>query len=262
MFEELLIIIGFLLFSFLISYLLLTYTPEPLNKIVKALAIIGIIIHELCHIAMCIITNARIENINIIDRAENKEKEKIGKYGRYNYFGTIKISENKRLTFLQATLIALAPLFISFWLFFYLFDQLLNPQLNIFLFFLYAFIMISIALAAAPSLADILCIPRALKNDPYYSIYQIFLSALSIFLVWLLINIYQFSFFHEAMNYILIMIVYYVFKYGFRGINGIIYKISSRNRRSSSRSHHFKRYTRRRFKPTKPRKLGREEAHW
>jgi len=264
MFEELIIIVGFLLFSFLISHLLLTYTPEPLNKIVNALAIIGIIIHELCHIAMCVITNIRIESINLIGRLENKEKDTSEKYGKYSYFGNVKISGNKQFSFLQATLIGLAPLFVSFWLFFYLLEQLFNPQLNIFLFFLYAFIMTSIALAAAPSLTDVLTIPKAFKNDPRYSMYQIFLSVLSILLVWVLINIYQLSFFlfHEVINYVLIMITYYVFKYSFRGINRIIYKISSRNRRLSNRSHHFKRYTRRRFKPSKPYKLGKEEAHW
>jgi hypothetical protein len=264
MFEEIIIIIGFLLFSFLISYLLLTYTPEPLNKMVKALAITGIIIHELCHIAMCVITNTRIESINLIGRLENKEKDTNNKDPKYDYYGNVRINGNKRITFLQALLIGLAPLFVSFWLFFYLLEQLFNPQLNIFLFFLYTFIMISIAIAAAPSLADVRTIPNAFKNDPRYSMYQIFLSVLSILLIWVLINIYQLSFFlfHEVINYVLIMITYYVFKYSFRGINQIIYKISSRNRRLSNRSHHFKRYTRRRFRPTKPRKLGKEEAHW
>lgn len=262
MFEELIIIIGFLLFSFIISHFLLTYTPGPLNKIVKALAIIGIVIHELSHIAMCIITNTRIKSINIINRYENKEKQDIGKYGRYSYFGNIEISENKRLTFLQATVVGLAPLFISFWLFFYLFLQLFNPQLNVFLFFLYIFIMISISLAAAPSFADVVCIPRAFKVDPRYSMYQIFLSGLAILLAWILINIYQLSFFHEAVIYVLIMVFYYVFKYSFRGINRIIYQISSRKSQKFNRKQNFKRYTRRKFKPSKPRKLGYEEAHW
>jgi len=261
MFEELLIIFGFLLFSFLISYLLLTYTPEPLDKVVTALAIVGIIIHELCHVAICLITHTRIESITLINKKENEEKKTT------SYYGNVRIKGNKSMTFLQAMLVGLAPLFVSFWLFFYLLEQLFNPQLNILLFFLYIFVMTSIALAAAPSLADVRTIPRAFKSDPQYSMYQIFLSALSILLAWMLINIYQlsvFSFFlfHEAMIYILIMLVYYVFKYSFRGINGIIYKISSRNRRSSNRSQHFKRYTRRRFRPPKPRKLGREEAHW
>jgi len=50
---------GFLLFPFLISYVPLTYTPDPLNKIVKALVIIGIVFHEVCHLLMCIITGAK-----------------------------------------------------------------------------------------------------------------------------------------------------------------------------------------------------------
>jgi len=261
MFEELLFIMGFLLFSFLISYVLFTYTPSPLNKIVKALAIIGIIFHEVCHLLMCIITGARIEKINLLDRAENKDKESKIKYGKYQYFGSIKIRENRKLTFLQAVLISLAPLVLSFWLFFYLWELILDPQINIFLFFFAVFIMVSIVLAAAPSLADVICIPSAFKQDPHYSLYQIFLSALSIITVWILVNKYQLSFIHEAITYALIMLLYYVFKYAFRGIS-LIYTNRSGNNSLGDRKLNYKRYTRRRFKPTKPRKLGKEEAHW
>ena len=75
MFEEILFMIGFALFSLLVSHLLHKYTPEPVYNIVKFLAIIGILIHEACHILMCLITNVRIEEIRIL-QTDKEEKKK------------------------------------------------------------------------------------------------------------------------------------------------------------------------------------------
>ena len=195
MFEEILIMIGFALFSLCISHILLRYTPEPLNKIVRILAMVGIIIHELLHVLMCILTNARIKKITLLGKRKYKGKGKEND-DKVEYFGKVGMSDKRRLTFLQALLIGLAPLIFSFWLFFLLWEQILNPQLDIMLFFLYLFIMISTVLAAAPSFEDLTSIPQALKNDPHYSIYQIFLSTVSIITVWIVIVEFQISFFH------------------------------------------------------------------
>jgi len=260
MFEEILIMIGFALFSFCISHILLRYTPEPLNKIVRILAMVGIIIHELLHVLMCILTNARIKEITLLGKRRYKGKEKEND-DKFEYFGRVRLSDKRRLTFLQALLIGLAPLIFSFWLFFLLWEQILNPQLDIMLFFLYLFIMISTVLAAAPSFEDLTSIPQAFKNDPHYSLYQIFLSTLSIITVWIVIVEFQISFFHEIINYILIMIFYYIFKYSFRGLNELIYKIRFKNAIPSNRIK-YRAYRRKRFKPTKPRKLGKREAPW
>ncbi len=262
MFEEILIMIGFALFSFCISYLLLKYTPDPLNKIVIMLAMVGIIIHELFHVLMCVLTNARIKKITLLGRRKKKENQKENK-DESEYFGKVTISDRRRLTFLQALLIGLAPLIFSFWLFFFLLEQILNPELDIMLFFLFLFIMVSIVLAAAPSFADLTSIPRAFKNDPNYSLYQIFLLVISIITVWMIVIMYQISFFHEIVFYAVIMIFYYIFKYGLRGINELILTIRSRKNTLPTKIN-YSRYTRTRgrFKPTKPRKLGIEEAHW
>ena len=64
MFEEIPAIIIFLLFSLVVSYLLLKYTPEPFKKIIVGLMIVGIIIHEFFHVVMCIITNTPIKNVS------------------------------------------------------------------------------------------------------------------------------------------------------------------------------------------------------
>ncbi len=257
MFEELLFMGGFLLFSILVSYLLFKYIPSPLNKVVRALAIVGIVIHELCHVLMCLITNTSIEHIKLLERTETK-------YGsnKYEYNGRVKVNSQKRLTFLQALLISLAPLIFSFWLFFSLWELLLTTSLNLFLFFLVIFVMVSIVLAASPSAADLFCIPAAFKEDPRYSMYQIFLLILSIITVWSIIVINQFSFIHEIISYILIMVFYYIYKYSFIGIDKIWYVIFLKKRDPNQQKLKYRRFMRRRFKPTKPHKLGIREAPW
>ncbi len=224
MFEELIFMCGFLLFSILVSYLLFKYIPSPLNKVVRALAIIGIIIHEFCHVFMCLITNAPIKSINLLEKTEKYRGNQLG------YSGSVIMDGDKRLTFLQALLIGLAPLILSFWLFFYLWDLLLTVNLELYLFFLIIFVMFSIVLAASPSATDLHCIPSAFQENPKYSLYQIFLLILSIITVWYIIVINQFSFIHEIINYILIMVFYYVYKYSFTGIRKFYYAIYPKNK--------------------------------
>ena len=48
MFEELPFIFGFMIFSILVSYILLNHVGSPFDKIFKAFAIVGIIFHEIC----------------------------------------------------------------------------------------------------------------------------------------------------------------------------------------------------------------------
>jgi hypothetical protein len=257
MFEELLFIMGFLLFSVVISYLLLTYTPDPLNKVIRALAIVGIIIHEVCHIVMCIITNTRVKKIRLLEKiSDPKKKEK------FDYQGHVTIKDDAKLTLLQAFLISFAPLYISFWIFFYLLEQILNAHIELWLFFVYIVIMISIMLYAAPSFVDLKCIPQAYKDDPRYSNYQIFLLVLSILSVWVITLTYNFTYFHEVLIYIFIMIVYYLLKYSFRGINAIIQHIYLRGDSSSTEKIKYKTFTRNRHKPLKPRRQGFEEAQF
>ena len=82
MFEELPFILGFIIVSVIGSYILLTYTPEQLIVVIQAISIIGVIIHELCHIFMCLITNTRIEKITLVKKVETKKYGRTYGYGR------------------------------------------------------------------------------------------------------------------------------------------------------------------------------------
>ncbi len=251
MFEELLFILGFLLFSLVISYILLTYTPEPIAILVRGLSIVGIVIHELCHLLMCLLTNAPISKVSLVRRTKIKDPNQ-----RFVYGGAIKVEESN-FTLLQALLICFAPLYFSFWLFFFLLEQISNPDISALFFFVYLFLMISISLAAAPSFPDLAVIPKAFQNDVDHSFYQILLIILSIGSVWFAVNLNEIFIFHEIFMYILIMIAYNCLKYGFRGLGYVFNWIKSMRRIASHRPSeiNIRQFTRRRYKPAKPKKL-------
>ncbi|MFX0073163.1 MAG: hypothetical protein ACFFAO_18955, partial [Candidatus Hermodarchaeota archaeon] len=154
------------------------------------------------------------------------------------------------LAFLQALLIALAPIYLSFWLFFFLLEQLLYANLDVLVFFIIVFVMVSIILGASPSIADLSNIPKAFHRDPTYSMYQIFLLLLSGVTVWLIMTVYTIYVIHELFYYVFIFVGYYGFKYGLRGLNEMYYSLSKSPKKTKSRS-----LTRRRLKPRKPRKI-------
>ena len=252
MFEEITFMVGFAVFSVVMSYVLLVVAPEPLNKFFQVLAVLGIVIHELCHALVCLLTDTRIRTMKILEQSDNKSKFGL-KYG-----GRIELKELNKLTFLQALLIGFAPLYISFWLFFFLLEQLKNPSLEVVIFYLYIFIMVSLVLSAAPSLADLLAIFGSFQFDWRHSLYQICLLLLSIWTVWFGVTYFQFEVFHEILTYLLILAGYYVYKYGFRGLRTYVQRLLGKRSSTGSETENIKKLTRRRVKPAKHRR----EAQW
>ncbi len=245
MFEEIIVMGGFAVVSIIMSFLLLKYAPNPLHAIFRGIAVVGIIIHELSHALMCVVTNTRIRKLKLLERSDGKSA-----FG-LNYGGRVELKDYVRLTFLQALLIGFAPIYISFWLFFFLWRQLKNPNLDVLTFYIYIFVMISLVLSAAPSFADLLAILGAFQFDWRYSSYQTGLTLLSITTVWLTVTYYQIQFFHEIVTYVLVFIGYYGFKVGFKGLSNMYQHFFSK--RSQKRIDYIKpkALTRRSVKPTR-----------
>jgi len=176
MFEELPFILGFMMFSVIFSYLLFTYIGSQ-SKIIKSLAIVGIIFHELCHVFMCIITNTPRESVSLFKKVESENGTPV------KYYGEVKVNEDG-VTFIQSFFISFAPLYISFWVFFLLLNLLIHNQVEFLIFILVIYIMVSIVLSAAPSFADLAVIPKIFQRFPAYSLYQIFLIAISVLSTW------------------------------------------------------------------------------
>ena len=257
MFEEVPFIIGFMLFSYIISYILFKYASPPFTKIIQGFAIVGIVFHELCHLFMSYITHTRVRKVSLIRKMpkQDSENDRIHKY-----YGEVSIGDT-RISFLQALLVGFAPLYISFWVFFFLLDQLCNTQVIPLVFVLYIFIMVSISLSAAPSFADLRLIPTAFQNDISHSLYQIMLIILSISATWLVLFSYKIHTIHELLTYLIITACYFTFKYGFIGIGIIKHQIKLRHKPYGSKIK-YRKFYRRRYKPQKPHKIGIEEAPW
>ena len=253
MFEEIVFMLFFAVLSIAMSYILLKFAPNPLDKFFRALAVIGIVIHELSHALMCVLTNTRIRSIKIVERADPESKFGL-KYG-----GRVDLKDYVKLTFLQSLLIGLAPLYISFWLFFFLWEQLKNPSLDVVVFYIYLFVMISLVLSAAPSFADVLAVFGAFYFDWRYSLYQIGLVLLSVGTVWLIITYYQIQVFHEIVTYISIFAGYYGLKAGAKGLKTIyLHYLRRRRGQFNTRRTKTKSLTRGRVTPVKTR----DEAQW
>ncbi|MHA2281657.1 MAG: hypothetical protein ACXAC5_12490 [Promethearchaeota archaeon] len=245
MFEEIPFILGFMMFSVIFSYVAFKYTSPPFSNIVQALAMVGIVIHEICHYVMCIITRSPIEKVTLIKKLDFKEEQRLG------YYGEVQVQEH-RISFLQAVLIGLAPLYLSFWLFFLLLNILVYSQVDAVVFIICIFIMISISLSAAPSFEDFLMIPKVFLNDFNHSMYQILLIVLSFLLTFITLTIFDLQGFHEFFVYLIVTGFYFGFKFGFRITVNLLYKNRSIAKILSNRNN-FKRYSRRRHNPEKTR---------
>ncbi len=233
MFEEIPFVVGFFVVSIVVSYLFFRIEFKPIKIAVQVVAVVGVIVHEISHILMCLVTHTKIDSVVLLKKVENR--------GLSNkvYGGEVNIQSGPRLCFLQALVVGLAPLFISFWIFFLLLHEFYNPNTTEILAALYIFIMISLFLGSAPSKGDWSQIGSAFAYDIEYTLYQLFLVAISVISVWYIVATLQIPVIHEIINYIFIFIGYYLLKYSFkgvyRGVNRIFKKLSLPRYRSNKR---------------------------
>ena len=243
--------VGFAIFSIVLSYCLLNRTSGTISIFFHAVAIVGIMIHELCHFIMCLLTRTRIERLSLISI---KRPEENG--GKFGLKGEVRVN-GERTTFLKAFLIGFAPLFVMFWFFFFMWDLSKNPELEYVHVLFYVGIMFSTALGAGPSFQDLTTILRSFSYDIKYSFYQIFLLFIAIGTAMLVIDINQIVIIHELYVYVIITFFYFVYKYSFLIVSHFLEPMLSDNYflKSLNRTEKPKRY-----KPKRPKKG--EEGSW
>ena len=233
MFEEIPFVVGFLVVSLVWSYIFFRIEFKPLKIGVQVVAIVGVIVHEISHVLMCLVTHTKIDSIVLLKKVENERPS------NKTYGGQVNIQPDPRISFLQALVVGLAPLFISFWIFFFLLHEFYNPNTTEILAALYIFVMVSLFLGSAPSKGDWSQIASAFTYDIEYTLYQLFLVAISVFFVWYIVATLQIPVIHEIVNYIFIFIGYYLLKYSFKGVyrgaNGIFKKLRLPRYRSIKR---------------------------
>lgn len=246
MFEDIAWFFIIFISSIIISNILLRSDTGPFRGILLRLAYVGILIHELSHFVVNIAVGLIPRGIEVHYRSR--------KTGMPAPHGSVTTSPNRK--FLQAFLICLAPLYISTWLIFWAlaiaFNALYTPLIRI----LAGFFCFSLFIGAAPSNTDFKNIFRTFENDPSYSIYQILLIAISILLNWVIISFYQITLMLDVYYYVLIIITYYLLKYGFIGINKLIDNLRFRYFQGSLR------LSPKNFNSLKHHKIKIEEAQW
>ena len=253
MFEEIPFVLGFLLVSLVLSAVFSNVAFKPLKIAVQVVSIIGVIVHEISHVLVCIITNTRIYNFTLLKKVENERlSNKI--YGEQ-----VNIRDDLRISFLQALVVGLAPVFVSFWIFFFLLNELYNPNIDDIVAIFYVFLMVSMLLAAAPSTGDLSQIASAFTYDIAYSVFQLLVLVISIFSVWMVITAQQIPIVHEIVNYIFILLIYYPIKYLFIGLNRLC-QWDFKKKKSASRSYSIKR--RRAMRRFYRNKISEKEAQW
>jgi len=246
MFEDIIWFFVILISSKILSTLLFSGDRGPFKRIIMGLAYVGVLVHELSHYIVNIVVGIMPRGIEVHYRSR--------KTGMPNPHGSVTSSPKRN--FLQAFLICLAPLFISTWLIFWSLSIIFAVQYNPLIRISAGFLCFSLFIGAAPSNTDFKNILRAFQKDPSHSIYQISIVSLSILLNWLIVSYYQITLMFDVYYYVVIMITYYLLKYGVIGLNKMVENLRFRYFQGSFRLNHNN------FNRFKSHKIKIEEAQW
>ena len=250
MLEELVVFFIILATSLFFKHLLSKgRSLSPFYGILVRLAYIGIVIHEVSHYLISLLIGIKPRRIKIKFRDEE--------IGFINPHGAVKV---KPQNFLQTFLISFAPLYISTWLAVLFFSIAAYSDFWFGIRFIAILFLISTIIGAAPSSADISFFFRSVRFDPVYTLYQIFLIVISIFILWALLYYFEIVFFLDVFYYLSIAVIYWGLKLGFMGVSKVIFL--TRTRTQKPHKLRIRRFARRRYKPQKPHKIGIEEAPW
>ncbi|MFX1419610.1 MAG: hypothetical protein ACFE9N_11880, partial [Promethearchaeota archaeon] len=235
MLDELLIFLGVYIISLGMSGFLMSDRAGVLKPIALRLFFIGVVFHELAHYGMSLAVGRKPADIRVKWR-DDKDKH------IRNPRGTVASSRPE--SFLQAFVIALAPLYLSTWFIFFLwFGVIFTPLYNPLIKTLAVFTLLSVLLGASPSGQDLKTIGYAFKHDPKNSWYQVLLIICSSLILLSFMAITHIVFLLDFFYYLAITGIYITLKFSILGINRIIaslqnYKKPHKVRLSLSRRHY------------------------
>ena len=221
MIENILLFIGFYIGSIVFVRRVMWRDKGVFNTPVYMLGFIGVCVHELSHLLMCFATNVPVNGIRVKYR---------DKYRRANPHGSVRFKERLRITFLQAVVTGLAPLYICTWLCLFFLGVMLDPTVEPILRILFGLLAVSVFIGAAPSSADLQNIPAAFRHNTHYSIRQLGLLAVAL-VVFFLLQSPLTAFLPEIIlalpfiPFLYIMLLYYAVKYVWVGVYSVFKKL-------------------------------------
>lgn len=209
MIEDIILFIGFYIASITFIRVVMSRELGPYKTPLFILGFIGVFIHELSHLVMNFLCNVPISHFRVKYR---------DKYRRANPHGSVGFKEGTRLTFLQAAVVGLAPLYICTWLCLFFLGLMLQPGLEPLFRIISGLLFVSIFIGAAPSTTDLRNILYAFKQNTHYSVrqtgliivtfglYFYFQNPLIIFLPEIILAL-------PFIPFLYIMLLYYALKY-------------------------------------------------
>jgi len=246
MFEDLILFAVILLVNVIVCAIVYR-KRQKLPLIWKIFGVVGIFIHEISHLFMCVISGVTPTSFKISYR---------------HLHGSVSVKDYKRLSFLQAFMCAIAPLLIMSYLACYCLMLFFEPAIKDIYRIFAGFAFVSIITGASPSRADLRFIGYAFNNDPLYSLYQVGLVILSGVVIYLIFFQISIPYYLSFVWYICIGIGYYVVKYLFLGVRKLgeyLLAHMGGNRRRSIRSSEL---YRKRHKPQRKKKDHIERGQW
>lgn len=250
---ELFIWYGIILLSSLILRYIRRLRIGPFRVLLNILSFVGVIVHEASHFVLALLFGVKIKGIRV-----NYHDRWTGAVAPNGAVGLDKTNMDNSV--LQMLMAAMAPLFVSTFLFMVCLDLIFTLDTNAGVNVVAGFCAISLLIGSKPSGADLQQIGKAFYRDVRYSLYQLTLVGIAILFVWFVVDLSMVALPFEVLYYIvyflLVIVLYFVLKgiglglrYLYLHIVGPV-KVSGR------------RMTRRRYKPINPKKLGIEEPHW
>lgn len=190
------------------------------RAVFNVIAFIGVFVHEVGHILMCILFRVPFNGFSVYFRQGNK----------ISPHGYVKLKNWNRNSFLQDFMVTFGPLFLSTWVFLFCLDLIWVQGVDSLVGFILLGIMISVIFGASPSRPDLNGMFHVFSKNPSYSTYQIFLAGLSVIIVCLTIDfsvmIYlPMELFYYILAFFTIVLVYYLLKYSFRAIGYVFRRV-------------------------------------
>ncbi|MHA1149358.1 MAG: hypothetical protein ACTSR8_14070 [Promethearchaeota archaeon] len=204
---------GMLIISYIINRIIPLHKTGPFTVIYNSLRFIGVAIHELAHYSIAFLVGAEPYDYTV----------NLKSGGKVNPHGHIKVRDDARLTFMQSFLISFAPLIVGTWFFLFFLNIIFLEGIEFIYQLIAGFFCTSIILGCTPSKVDVKAVGYAFSRDRNYSLYQIFLTILSGFLVWIIIITYEIMLFIDLLYYIFVAFGYFILKYFFRGLASLKY---------------------------------------